>query len=133
MVFLKFHTVGTRTVVETVDPRVADELDQVLITLIVFGQNDEVVATQVLFCLLQTLIATTGYIHLTTEDRLERLETFFFAVFIDAVANVVKFLNAEHIAMIGDGHSLHAVGNSLIHKLLDTRLTIEYGVVGMYV
>ena len=82
--------------------------------------------------ILQVHVATTGHIHLTAEDGLEGFEALFLALFVHAVADVVKFLNAKHIAVIGDGHAFHAVADSFIYKLLDTRLSVENRVVGMY-
>ena len=125
MVFLKFHTVCTRTVIKTVDPRVADKLNQVLITISILCQHNEVIATEVFLCLTQTLVTTTGHIHLTTEDGLERFKTLFRTFFIHANTNVVKFFDTEHVAVIRYRHASHAVLNSLIHKPLNTRLSIE--------
>ena len=132
MVFLQFMTVSTRTTVETVHPRVAHKFDEVLIAVGILRQYDEVIATLVIPGLLQMHVATTRHIHLTAEDGLERFEAVFLTLFVHAVADVVKFLNAEHVAVIGDGHALHAVADGFIYKLLDTRLTIEDRVVGMY-
>ena len=125
VVFLEFHPVCTRTVIEAVDPRIADELDEVLITVGILRQHYEVIAAKVFFGLAQTLIAATGHIHLTTENGFERFEAFFLSVLVHAIANVVKFFNTEHVAMIGNGHASHAILNGLIYKPLDTRLSIE--------
>ena len=132
VVFLQFMTVCTRTTVETVHPRVAHEFDEVLIAVGILRQYDEVIATLVISGLLQVHVATTRHIHLTAEDRLEGFEAVFLTLFVHAVADVVKFLNAEHVAVIGDGHALHTVADGFIYKLLDTRLSVEDRVVGMY-
>jgi hypothetical protein len=34
--------------------------------------------------------------------------------------------------MVGDSHASHAVGNSLVHQALDARLTVQDGVISMY-
>ena len=133
MIFLQFHPVGTRTVIETVDPRVADQLDEVLVAIGILGQYDQVVTAQVLLMFLQTLIATTSHIHLTAEDGFERFESFFLTTLVHVVTDIVKFLDAEHITVVGDGHAFHAVVDCLIDEPFDTRLSVENGVVGMYV
>ena len=48
VVFLQFHTVGTRTVIEAVDPGVADEFDQILIAVGILRQHNEVIAAKVI-------------------------------------------------------------------------------------
>ena len=84
------------------------------------------VATKVILSLTQTFVATTGYIHLAAENGLERFEAFFLTAFIHAITNVVKFFNTKHIAVIGNGHASHAILNSFVYKLLNTRLSIKY-------
>ena len=126
MVFLQFLAVCSRTIIETVDPGIADELDQVLIAVGILGQHDEVIAAKVFLGLFQAFVTATGHIHLTTEDRLEGFETVFLAFLVQVETSVMKFFNTEHVAVIGDRHASHAVLNSLGYKLLDTRLSIKY-------
>ena len=47
MILLQFHAVRTRTVVESVNPRIAHKFNQIPIAIIVLGQHDEVITTQV--------------------------------------------------------------------------------------
>ena len=115
MILLQIYAVCTRTAVETIHPRIAHQLDQVLIAVGILGQHDKVIAAIILFGLLQALVATTRHIHLTAEDGLKGFEPVFLSLFVHTVADVVKFLNAEHIAMVGDGHTLHAITNGFIH------------------
>ena len=119
MVSLQIGTVRTGTVIETVDPGVADEFDEVLIAVGILGQHDEVIAAKVFLLVPQVLIATTGHIHLTTEDGLERLQAFLLALFVHIVADVMKFFNAEHVTVVGDCHAPHTVVDSLVYKFLD--------------
>ena len=105
VVFLQLMTVCTRTTVEAIDPGVAHEFNEVLIAIGVLRQHNQVIATLVFSGILQMHVATTGHIHLTAEDGLEGFESVFLTLFVHAVADVVKFLNAEHIAMIGRGSS----------------------------
>ena len=69
MILLQLLMVCTRTVIEAVHPGITDQFDEILITLIVFGKNNQVITSKVFFCFLQTLVTTTGHIHLTTENR----------------------------------------------------------------
>ena len=52
---------------------------------------------------------------------------------VDLGAIVGKELDAEHVAVVGDRHASHAVGHGLIDKSLDRRLSIEQGIISMYV
>ena len=133
MILLKLLVVGTRTIVETIHPRVTNQLNQILVAVLVLGQYYKVVSSKVFFCLLQAHVASASHIHLATKDRLERFKSVFFALFVNAHADVVKFLNTEHVAVVGNSHALHSIGQSFVHKLFDTRLSIEYRVICMYV
>ena len=133
MIFLQLLMIRSRTVIEAIHPGVTDKLDQVLIAKFVLGQHNQVIATQVLLGLLQVHVAPSGHIHLTSEDGLERLQSLFLASLVDTIAYIMEFLDAEHIAMVSDGHAFHAVGNSLVNQFLDTRLTVKNRIIGMYV
>ena len=71
-------------------------------------------------------------IHLTAKDGNEGIQSFLLTSFVDAAHIVVKLLDAKHIAVVGNGHASHSVGNSLIYQAFDTRLSIEYRVISMY-
>ena len=133
MILLQLLMVCSRTVVETIHPRVTHQFYQVLVAMLVLGQHYQVVSSQVLLSVLQHHVSSTCHIHLATKDRLEWFKSVFFALFVHSVAYVVKFLNSEHVAVVGDGHTLHAVADSFVYKLFDARLSIEYRVVCMYV
>ena len=70
MVLLDLRTVGSRTHVETVGPRLGDDFDKVVVTLEIFGQQDEVVAALVGLALL-VLQPATGDVDFAADDRLE--------------------------------------------------------------
>ena len=91
------------------------------------------IAAHVVLVFLPLLAAVAGHIHLTTENRLERLLAFLLAFLVHRLAVVGEFLNSEHVSMIGYSHTFHPVGNSLVDKPLDARLTVEYRVICMYV
>jgi hypothetical protein len=68
-------------------------------------------------------------VHLTTEDRFERFLAVSFQFLIDTVTVVKKFLYTEHISMIGNGNTLHPVGNSCIDEFADRRLSVKDGII----
>jgi hypothetical protein len=45
----------------------------------------------------------------------------------------VKFLDAEHVTMVGNGHAAHTVGYSLVNQPFNARLTVQNRVICMYV
>lgn len=70
VVFLNLGAVGTRAHVEALGPRLRDDLDQVVVSLEVLGQQDQVVAALVGLALL-VLQAAARHVDLTADDRLE--------------------------------------------------------------
>ena len=130
---LQVGTVGAWTHIEAVDPRTRDELDQVLIALIVLRQHDEVIAALVFLAVLLLLRSVLGNIHLATENGLEGFQAFALALFVDADAIIMKLLDAKHVAMIGNGHASHAVTDGFINQSRYLRLSVEDGVISMYV
>ena len=71
-------------------------------------------------------------IHLTSEDGLERLFTILLTPLVDISTIVRELLYTEHHAMICYRHTLHSISDSLINKPCHLRLTIEDGVISMY-
>ena len=133
VVALEVGAVGTRTIVVAICPRIGDELDEILVTIIVLGQHDEVVTAVVAHLLDLVFLAAARHIHLTTQDGLERLEPLLLALLVDTGAVVGQFLDAIHHAVVGDRHTAHAVGNGLVDQVGYLGLTVEYRVVGVYV
>ena len=91
------------------------------------------VAALVFFATAQRLRTMARDIHLTAEDGLEGFKSLLLASFIDATNIVVELLDAEHVTMVSDGHTLHTIGNSLVNQSLDARLAIQYRIICMYV
>ena len=131
MILFQISTIGTWTHIISVHPRVAHQLDEVLISIIILCQHDEVITTHIAFILLTVFLATMGYIHLTAYDGLERFQSLFLSAFVHLGAIVAKLLDAEHHTMVGNGHTLHAISNSLVHKTGNPGLTIKNGILGM--
>ena len=133
VITLQILAVGTGSVIVAVHPRAAHQLNQVLVTAIVFGQHDKVVAGVVAGVLVLVFLAAVGHIHLAPEDRLERLQPFSLALLVHRGAIVRKFLDAIHHAMVRNGHAAHAVADGFVHQVGHFRLSIEYRIVRMYV
>ena len=131
MVFLQILAVGTRTHVEPVHPRTAHQFDEVLVALIVLRQHNEMVTALMALIVLERLGAIARHIHLATEDGLERFQSFLFATFVHTVHIVMELLDAKHVAVIGNGHTLHAVGYSFVYQPFDARLSVENRIVCM--
>ena len=70
VVFLDLRTVGSRTHVETVGPRFRNDLDEVVVTLEVLGQQDQVVAALVGLAFLVVQPAAR-HVDLAADDRFE--------------------------------------------------------------
>ena len=133
MIFLQFLTVGTRPHVIALFPGMAHQLDKVFVATVVFSQHDEVVTTHVAHVLDLVEPTAPSHVHLTTKDGLEGLLSVGLQLLVNRVGIVEKFLDAKHVAMVGDGQAAHPVGNSFINEPLHGRLTVENGIISMYV
>ena len=109
-------TVGARSHVETVNPRARDEFDQVLVALIVLRQHNQVIAALVFLAILFLFRPILSDIHLAAENGFEGLQAFLLPLFIDFDAIIMEFLDAEHVAVVGDGHTTHAIIDGFIDK-----------------
>ena len=133
MILFQVGTVGSRAHVVTIHPRITHQSDEVLVSVIVLGEHDEVVTTHIALVLLTVAFGTSSHIHLTTDDRLEGFQSFLLSVFVDFSTIVNEFLDAEHHTMIGYSHTLHAILDSLVNKMRNLGLTIEDGILCMNV
>ena len=82
MVFLQVFPVGTRTSVESVNPSIAHQFDQILVSMIVLGQHDQVIATSVSTVLVLVGLGPSCHIHFTSENGFERLKSFLLPAFV---------------------------------------------------
>ena len=131
VILLQVGTVGSRTHVVSIYPRIAHQLDEVLVSVIVLGEHDEVVATHIALVLLAVALGASCHIHLATDDGLEGFESLLLAVFVDLSTIVNQLLDAEHHTMIGYSHTLHAILDGLVHQTWNLGLAIEDGVLCM--
>ena len=82
---------------------------------------------------LTEFLLAVSHVHFTAEDGFEWLQTFLLATAVHLVAVVEQFLHAEHVAVVGDGHTAHSIADSLVNQFLDARLTVEDAIIGVYV
>ena len=129
MILLQVLAVSTRTHVIAVHPCARHQLDEVLVSVVVLGEDDEVIASHVAFLLHTVRLLAVCHVHLASEDGLERLLALLLQLTVHLVAVVEQLFHAEHIAMIGYRHTAHAVGNGLVDELLNGRLAVEERVV----
>ena len=73
------------------------------------------------------------HVHLASKDRLERFFALILQLAVNLIAVVVQLFYAKHVAVIGNGHTAHAVGHSLVYNLLHGRLSVKNGIVGVNV
>ena len=133
MVSLEVGAVGTGSHVEAVNPRAANQLDKVLISLVVLCQHNQVVTALVAMLFHLVLLGVPSHVHLTAQNGLELRLALFFQLPVLLLAVVEKLLDAHHVAMVGHGHAAHAVGDGLVDELLYTGLPVEDAVISMYV
>ena len=116
VILLQFGPVGTRTHVETLGPGLRDDLDQVVITFGILGQEYEVVSALVFFDLLVGEPAA-GDIHLAADDRFEIWNCLQISYFCSGLRGIEPELLAD--------------GFGLVQPVLD--LDIGFGTLGRFV
>ena len=99
----------------------------------ILGENDEVIASEVTVGTHHVFLIVVGNIHFTSEYRLERLQSFSLSLLVDTISVVEKFLDAKHIAVVSDGHTLHSVGNGFVNEFSYWRHAVEDGGACVYV
>ena len=107
--------------IKALSPAVGDNFNEVLVALQILGQQDQVATDIALVDVLMAVLV--GDIDLTAEDGLELLIIAPFLVQLGHI--VVKFLDAEHVAVVGNGHAAHAVGYSFVDQRLDRSLSVK--------
>ena len=124
MIFLQINTIGTRTLIETIHPRAADQFDEVLVSLIVLCQHDEMVSAHVTLLFHLVLFPAMSHIHLAAKDGLEGFLAFLLPTLVHSSHIIEELLDAKHVAVVGDGHASHAVIQGLVHQFGDARLPV---------
>ena len=131
MILFQICAIRSWTHVITINPRTTYQLNQIFVAVVILRQNDKVIATHIAHFFDFILLGTTCDIHLTAKDGLKGLLPFSFEFFIDTIGIIEKFLNAKHIPMVGNCHTLHTISNCLIYKAFDRGLTIQNRVICM--
>ena len=118
-----------RLVVHSLDVRSGDYLHQVAVTIVVFGQQYEMIVF--LVCgIVEIVVITPGYVHLTSNDRLYDEIAVLILVFL-VVGVFEKFLYAVHIAVVGDGKCRHSEFTGTLEKRPDIAQAIKNGILCM--
>ena len=117
---------GTRLVVEVIDMRFADQVQQVVVTLVGLRQQQQVVKLG-LHILAKLLIG--GEIHFATVNRLDLLAGFL----LDGGTGIAQLGNARHNAVIANGHGRHVKLRRTTNHILDMRQAVKQGIFSMVV
>ena len=125
-VFLQLRIGGARLVIVIVDVRLADQLQQVVVTLVRLGQQQQVVQPRL-------AIARQGVVgrevHLAPVDGLHLLARFLF----HGGAGVAELGHAAHDAVVGNGDSGHVEFGGAAHHVFHMGHAVENRVFGMVV
>ena len=132
VILLQHLMVDARTHIVAIHPADGYGLDQILVALLVLGQQDQVPAAHIDLTFLSSQ-STMRHINFATEDRLDDGLSSLRTCLVFLGCYVEKVLNAEHIAVIGDGETRHTVGGSLSEESADFTLPIEERKLCMYV
>ena len=120
--------VGARLEIETLGPGLADQLDEILISGIVFCQDNEMEA--IVRLRLSVVEVILGDIHLAADDRLEAVIGLSAGVLLIYI--VEEFLDAVHVAMIGEGDAGHTHFHGCVYEIRDGRLAVEKTILGVH-
>ena len=123
VVLLQDFMVHARLVVHALELPQRDDLHQVPVPVVVLGQEDEVVVLAVVV-VLEGVVVVLRDIDLAADDRLDP----------GMLRRILEeLLDAEHVAVVRDGKAGHAELFGAVEQVLDRRLSVEDGVLGMYV
>ena len=121
MVLLQHLVAHARAVVHALDVSRGHDLHQVLVALIILGEQDEVVVFLVVV-VLEAVVVVLRDVDLAAEDGLD------VRVLLGHVAEV---LDAVHVAVVRDGEARHAELLRAPEELLDVAHPVEDGVLGV--
>ena len=108
-------------VVHALDVAGRDNLHQVLVPVVVLGQEDEMVVLAV-GVVLELVVIVLGDIDLAADDGLDRRVL---------LGEFVELLDAVHVAMVRDGQAGHSHFLGAVEQVLDGRHAVEDGVLRM--
>ena len=108
-IFLHYLVAYPRLVVHALDMACRDYLHQVLVAVVVLGQEDEMVIFLVVL-VLELMVIVSGDIYFAAYDRLYR------RMFL---RELEEFLHTVHVAVVGDGKTWHTQFFGSVEKILD--------------
>jgi hypothetical protein len=114
--------IGARFIIKPFQVRVGHQFEQVLVALEVFREQAEVVVALAVLgpaVLFQTRLF--GQINLAADQGLNAF----------AFGGIVELNGTEHVAMISEGHGLHAQGGGAVHQAIDPTGAVQQAVVGV--
>src|SRR5438477_12154289 len=119
--FSKEFFVDAWFVIEAFEVSLRDELDEVLISLFIFAENDEVMGTPARRIPIEPI--RFRHVHLAADDRLHP----------GLVRRFIKSNRAEKVSMIGNGHRRHFVLRGGFRESVVIARAIEQTEAGMQV
>ena len=125
-VLLQHGKGGAGLVVEVVDMGLAHQLDEVVVAVVVLGEQDHVVEAGLALAL---ELVVGGEVDLAAEDGLDLLARFLF----ERRAGVFQFGHAAHDAVVGDGDRGHPQVGGAFDHVLHMRRAVEQRVFSMIV
>ena len=125
-ILLQHAECGTRLVVEVVNMRFADQVQQVVIAFVGFGEQQQVVKLG-LHILAKFLVG--GEIHFAAVNRLDLLAGFL----LNGGTSIAQLGDARHNAMIANGDSRHVELGRAAYHILDMGEAVKQRVFGMVV
>ena len=121
VVALQHLVAHARLVVHALDVSGGHDLHEVLVAVVVLGEQDEVVVLLVVV-VLEVVVVVLRDVDLAAEDGLDvRM----------LLGHVAEVLDAVHVAVVGDGEAGHAQFFGPAEELLDVAHPVEDGVLGM--
>ena len=109
----------SRAVVHALDVGRGDDLHQVPVAVVVLGQEDEMVVP-----LFLDPVVALGHVDLAADDRLDA------GMFLGILE---ELLHPVHVAVVRDGKAGHAQLLGAVEQVFDGRLSVQDGILGMYV
>ena len=117
-VFLQHGKRRARLVIEVVNMGFGNQLHQVHVPLVIFGEQQQVVQRGLAIA---AKLIVGGEVHFATVDWFD----FFPRLFFNSRASVAKLGHARHYAVIGYCHSGHSQVSSASNHVFDMRCTVE--------
>ena len=110
-----FVTDTRLVIVFSLDMSCRDDLHQVLVAIVVLGQQNKVIIASVIL-VLELVIIVSGHIYLTSDDRLDLRILF---------RHFQELLHSVHVTMVGDSKCGHSKLFCALEKACNRGLTVK--------